>query len=240
MSASPRRRLPINAVALIALALLVSAALAPGHARAQEPATCSPVLVAHTPDGSEGEVRAVAITAQAIDAEAGDVWFNVAWQAAAEVELSAITVLGADGTIREQTQELQQGTAQDVTALWFCGTLAPEAFPDEDPATNDDAPDGTDADTPDAGEAASDGADQEPDDAEPADDNAEQEEDPTRVPAPAPPATAADEDVDVLGVVLSRDDEPAGPTLPITVVMLGLGLLALGTAFTLWRSWPAR
>ncbi len=359
MSALPGEPLPTLGITIPSLVVLLLGLLVPGNALAQEPTTCSPVLVVHTPAVSEGEVRAVAITAQAIDSEDEEAWVTVAWEAAAGVELSAVTLLGTDGVTREQTEDLAQGAAQDVAGIWFCGTIEPGTFPDEDdppiegedpgdpgsdadagtdPSENEDPapadegstppdqepgppeeqqepiepepaepsepsepsepepaepsepiePDPAEPSEPSEPDPASDGDEPAPpadalvepseptvapgsgtqDDASGAEDGAVAPEEEAVAPTDDPGAISADaqapededlvgeddddgtpstsgatepaEDVEVLGVQLSQDDQAPGPNWPILLVMLGLGSLAVGAAFHLWRSWPSR
>lgn len=319
------RRLGLGVVLAACLVLSVTGN---GLASAQEGDSCTPVLVTHSPQGSTGEERAVAITAQAIDLEEGTGWVNVAWEAAAGVDLTAVSIFGTDGDVRTLTEPGPSGSAVDVDTLVFCGTVDPAVFPPSEPdepsepsdPEEDPAPEAPDDDgEPEAGDdgepPSTEEGDGTSDDGSAAADDPEQDVEPEPVPAPTAPRTdtapttedqadtvvqgdgsaadptpdpdraagpqagaiapeeepdtsvdndaaaedrpdgeAADgaevgatsgdveeadeeEDVEVLGVQLSRDDEPAGPNWPILLLMLGFGILAVGAGLALWRNW---
>lgn len=126
------------------------------------------------PGGSEGDETVVSITAQAIEAEAADQWSNVAWEAASDVDLTAITVLDREGNVTERTEEFAQGAATDVAGLWFCGTIA------------------------------------------------------------------SNTEVEVLGVQLAEDEGRTGSAWAMLLLVLGLGVLAVGVGVIVWRHWPPR
>lgn len=112
---TPRRlAATIGAAALLA-ALGAPAALA-------SDAGCEP-LVTHTPAGSQGDTRAVAITSQTLAAGV-DGWERVGWQAAEHTTVAAVEVVREDGTEHRTDGDLATGSAEQVLELRFCGSSA--------------------------------------------------------------------------------------------------------------------
>jgi hypothetical protein len=81
-------------------------------------AECDDLLSVITPTRTQGDALAVAITAQALDADVPG-WSNVGWEAAEGTRLRAVLVTGRDGTV---TQVRDTTSATDVASLSFCGT----------------------------------------------------------------------------------------------------------------------
>jgi hypothetical protein len=82
-------------------------------------AECDDLLSVITPTRTQGDALAVAITAQALDADVPG-WSNVGWEAAEVTRLRAVLVTGTDGTV---TQVGDTTSATDVASLSFCGAV---------------------------------------------------------------------------------------------------------------------
>jgi hypothetical protein len=89
-------------------------------------------LVTYTPTSTEGDARAVAITAQALERGVPG-WTMVAWEAAAGTTVDAVHVTRSDGAT-ETLVGAPTGSADDVAELTFCGSTAPTTTADEDPS----------------------------------------------------------------------------------------------------------
>jgi hypothetical protein len=98
--------------------------------------------VTFTPERTDGDDTAVAITSQAIDVEVTG-WVQVSWEAAAGTELTAIEVLRPDGT-RTTLETSDTGTVSDVLSLTFCGTVDASSGASGSTAGSADATDGAD------------------------------------------------------------------------------------------------
>lgn len=113
-------------------------------------AICSDVLVRISPDRVQGDQRAVSITSQMI--ELGfEHWVAVAWQAAADTELTAVSIVSPTG-VRTRTGNVTTGTAENVIELVFCGGRSSGADPAEGdveavPGSEDSVDPGGDAST---------------------------------------------------------------------------------------------
>jgi hypothetical protein len=107
---------------------------------------CDP-LVSFTVEGTTGDGRAVAITAQALE-QGVEGWAMVAWEAAEGTELASLTIVSIDGSVETRTEDVHRGSAEDVRELRFCGAGSRTAD-HEGPADHDGGP--VDADAPDDG-----------------------------------------------------------------------------------------
>jgi hypothetical protein len=177
-SCTPRRTAAAAAVTLGLLLLPMAAAASeppdPGHATAgaDEDATpgtaadgtsglaaasaddCEP-LVSFTVEGTTGDARAVALTAQALE-RGVEGWAMVAWEAAEGVEISSLTIVATDGGVETRTEGVERGSAENVRELRFCGAGSP-------PAEHQAPDDGEAPPAPDPGDpAAGDGAENPP------------------------------------------------------------------------------
>lgn len=92
-------------------------------------AICSDVLVRISPDRVQGDQRAVSITSQMIELGV-EHWVAVAWQAAADTELTAVSIVSPTG-VRTRTGNVTTGTAENVIELVFCGGRSSGADPAE-------------------------------------------------------------------------------------------------------------
>lgn len=133
----PRRTLSIGALALTGVLLAPALAFAEGSVptdqhrdEAAGEAPCSDLLVTQRPTGTDGDASAVAITAQTLDAGLPG-WSNVAWEAAPDVVLDAVQAADVDGHWRSLPATGSGDAAGGVTALRFCGTVAPPARADD-------------------------------------------------------------------------------------------------------------
>ena len=211
---------------------------------ADRPETCDP-LVTHTPRGSTGDRDAVAITSQSLEqGRAG--WAHVSWEAAAGTTVDEVHVVRDEETEHLTEGDLRTGTAEDVLELRFCGRAA-----GDDGRSGSDEPDGPD-DDPSAedprtgggssGESGSDGTG-EGSGGDPAPDGATATpETPAGGEASTPTAQngAAEEDdeVEVLGVQLTAEEDGTGDTEVLGTTLARTGaevpvLAAAGAAIAL-------
>ncbi len=224
-------------------------------------ATCAPVLLTATPEQSSGTAAAVAITAQAVDADV-EGWLRVSWEAQPGAQLSAITVHTGTGSFTFADQ-IDHGTLDEVLELTFCGTYEAPVEEPEPEVDEGDAPGGTSggsnggsAGGPGSGSTGTaTGGGSSPGSSTststpPPDADDEADELPAVVEVPTPPAPTAtdaageaevvgdavDDDVEVLGVQLTREPDAAGGIgAGWIATIVALLLAGLGTAVWLIR-----
>ncbi len=208
---SPTRRL---AATLGAAGLLVALAV-PAGALATDTTTCDP-LVTHAPTGSDGDVHAVAITSQALDADTPG-WARVGWQAAPDTDLTEVVITRSDGTERLTEGDLSTGHAEEVLELAFCGRVAEaDDAHRAEPVEKDGSGNGSTKDAGTAEEAATPPTDEtvateEPDDeatTEPSSAGATADPEPAPQPTEAP-APSSEEPVDAPDEHAAIPEEPA-------------------------------
>jgi hypothetical protein len=105
---------------LLAACLAVPALGVFGPAAALGAGGCADPLVVHRPDGSTGEVTAVAITSQALERDTPG-WSSVGWEAAPGTRVTEVVVVTAEG--ERHHAGTPAGTATDALELRFCGTV---------------------------------------------------------------------------------------------------------------------
>lgn len=81
---------------------------------------CADRLVTFARDGTVGDDRAVALTAQALERNV-DGWQLLAWQVQAGTMLTRVVATGIDGERRE-VSPAEAGTVEHVLSLTFCGS----------------------------------------------------------------------------------------------------------------------
>lgn len=116
-------------VATLAAALAAGVLLATPAAAESDP--CADLLVTHAPDGSTGDLDAVAITSQALERDQPG-WSRVGWAASADTSVRVVQVVGADHT--RTLEAADTGSAEEALELRFCGTRD-----GADPSAADDA-----------------------------------------------------------------------------------------------------
>ena len=84
------------------------------------PPGCTDELVTFGRDGTVGDDRAVAITAQALQ-RGVDGWQRLTWQAGSGTTLTLVVATGEDGEVRE-LPPTTTGTVENVRTLTFCGS----------------------------------------------------------------------------------------------------------------------
>ena len=125
----PTLRLVTGALAAASLLLVpVAAAAADGAARA-DTAACDDALVTFTRDGTTGDDRAVALTAQSIERGAAG-WDMVGWESAPGTQLTAVVATDRSGEVRHLGVG-RNGVAEQVTSLTFCGTVGAPSDADD-------------------------------------------------------------------------------------------------------------
>jgi hypothetical protein len=116
---SPLGRARRRVLALAVLAVVAISAL-PALAASDDATGCPDPLARFTPDGVDGDVTAVAITSQVLEA-GRDGWASVGWETFGETVLDSVTIVHSDGEV-VRTDDLAAGTASDVQELVFCGS----------------------------------------------------------------------------------------------------------------------
>jgi len=231
----------------------------------QAPATvaeCDDLLAVATPEAVEGDEEAVAITAQALDLDVPG-WSNVGWEPAAGTTLRAVFVTGTDGTVTEARDATSATEVASLTFCGTVERPPPErsATPERSTAelpqpTEVPRPAGPTTSTS-SGSSSTSGtsgsrASETPDEGpelrrapdEPADAEPEADLPVVTVATPETPdesdtgaeATDADEaEVEVLGVQLTREDEPGGSgPLGTGVALLAVLALLATSGGVLW------
>lgn len=112
MHATMRRPPVALSIAILTLPIvLLGAPAAAEH-------TCDDVLVTHTPDRSDGDRSAVAITSQVLVADV-EGWESVTWETDDRVAVDHVIVSDRDGD--HVVEGGRTGHAGPATALTFCG-----------------------------------------------------------------------------------------------------------------------
>ena len=80
---------------------------------------CDEPLAVLTPTGSNGQLDAVAVTAQSLE-HGVDGWATVGWQTFGATTLTSVTIVHED-RVETRTDDLATGAATEVLELRFCG-----------------------------------------------------------------------------------------------------------------------
>lgn len=112
---APLRRLPVVRTLTIALLTLPVAVLGVPAAAGSD--GCDDLAVTHTPEGTDGDGSAVAITSQVLVADV-DGWESVTWESRDGVEIDHVVV--SDRGDDRVVEGGPTGQAGPATALTFC------------------------------------------------------------------------------------------------------------------------
>lgn len=112
------RRARRRFLALAAVAALAVTAL-PALAATDEDPDCAEPLATFSPDGTDGDVTAVAVTSQMLE-QGREGWAEVGWETFGDLGPSSVTIVHTDGEV-VHLDDPASGTASDVRELIFCG-----------------------------------------------------------------------------------------------------------------------